>query len=97
MEAYAIATMRNLPDPHPVYKLLRQHFRYTMAINTSARASLINNGGIIDQLFAIGRSMKQIIGVGMVTVKKILIVLIASQILLLCSLSSYIALVVVPL
>ena len=25
-----------------------------MAINTSARASLINNGGIIDQLFAIG-------------------------------------------
>ena len=23
MEAYAIATMRNLPDPHPVYKLLQ--------------------------------------------------------------------------
>ena len=40
--------------------------------------------------------MKQIIGVGMVTVLG-LIVLIASQILLLCSLSSYIALVVVPL
>ena len=71
MEAYAVATMRNLPDPHPVYKLLRQHFRYTMAINTSARASLINNGGIIDELFAIGRSMKQTIGVGMVTVKKL--------------------------
>ena len=55
MEAYAVATMRKLPDPHPVYKLLYPHFRYTMAINTSARASLINNGGIIDQLFAIGR------------------------------------------
>ena len=49
-----MATMRNLPDPHPIYKLLRPHFRYTMAINTAARATLINQGGIIDQLFAIG-------------------------------------------
>lgn len=54
MEAYAVATMRNLPDPHPIYKLLRPHFRYTMAINTRARATLINDGGIIDKLFAIG-------------------------------------------
>lgn len=54
MGAYAVATMRNLPDPHPVYKLLRPHFRYTMAINTRARATLINDGGIIDKLFAIG-------------------------------------------
>ena len=53
MEAYAVATMRYLPDPHPIYKLLRPHFRYTMAINTRARATLINNGGIIDKLFAI--------------------------------------------
>ena len=54
MEAYAVATMRNLPDPHPINKLLRPHFRYTMAINTAARATLINEGGIIDNLFAIG-------------------------------------------
>ena len=46
--------MRNLPDPHPIFKLLRPHFRYTMAINTRARATLINDGGIIDRLFAIG-------------------------------------------
>ena len=49
-----MATMRNLPDPHPILKLLRPHFRYTMAINTAARATLINDGGIIDHLFAIG-------------------------------------------
>ena len=49
-----MATMRNLPGPHPIYKLLHPHFRYTMAINTLARATLINDGGIIDQLFAIG-------------------------------------------
>ena len=53
-----MATMRNLPDPHPVFKLLRPHFRFTMAINTVARASLINEGGSIDQLFAIGGAGK---------------------------------------
>ena len=46
--------MRNLPDPHPIFKLLRPHFRYTMAINTRGRATLINDGGILDKLFAIG-------------------------------------------
>ena len=48
MEAYAVATMRTLPDAHPINKLLRPHFRYTMAINSRARATLINDGGIID-------------------------------------------------
>ena len=59
MEVYGMGTMRHLPDPHPIYKLLRPHFRYTMAINARARASLINDGGIIDQLFAIGGKGKQ--------------------------------------
>ncbi len=49
-----MATMRNLPDAHPVNKLLRPHFRYTIAINTHARATLINNGGTIDKAFGIG-------------------------------------------
>ena len=49
-----MATMRNLPDPHPIFKLLRPHFRYTMAINAQARATLINVGGSIYNLFAIG-------------------------------------------
>ena len=46
--------MRNLPDPHPIFKLLRPHFHYTMAINAQARATLINDGGSIANLFAIG-------------------------------------------
>ena len=49
-----MATMRNLPDAHPLYKLLQPHFRYTIGINTAARLQLINNGGIIDQAFSIG-------------------------------------------
>ena len=49
-----MATMRTLPDAHPVYKLLRPSFHYTMAINTKAREALINDGGIIDFLFSIG-------------------------------------------
>ena len=56
-----MATMRNLPDPHPIYKLLHPHFRYTMAINTAARATLVNDGGILDQLFAIGGAGKVIL------------------------------------
>ena len=54
MEAYGVATMRNLPDAHPVYKLLQPHFRYTIGINSAARRSLINDGGLIDQIFSIG-------------------------------------------
>ena len=54
-----MGTMRNLPDPHPIYKLLRPHFRYTMAINSRARASLISDGGPIDGMFAIGGEGKR--------------------------------------
>ena len=54
MEAYGVATMRNIPDAHPVYKLLQPHFQYTMAINAAARAALINEGGIIARNFSIG-------------------------------------------
>ncbi len=49
-----MGTMRNLPDSHPVNKLLRPHFRYTMAINSRARKTLISDGGPIDKSFGIG-------------------------------------------
>ena len=45
---------RNLPDPHPIFKLLVPHIRYTMAINSLARLTLINKGGGIDSVFGIG-------------------------------------------
>eukprot|EP00731_Ephydatia_muelleri_P010375 Em0005g961a len=54
MEAYCIGTMRNLPDSHPVHKLLKPHFQYTMAINEKTREELYNDGGIMDKALAIG-------------------------------------------
>ena len=54
MEAYAVATMRTLPDAHPVCRLLLPHYRYTIGINAAARLKLVNKGGIIDQVFSIG-------------------------------------------
>ena len=49
-----MATRRNLPDSHPIFKLLVPHFRYTIAINTRAVETLINDGGPIDVSFSIG-------------------------------------------
>ena len=54
MESYAVATMRTLPDAHPVCRLLLPHYRYTIGINSAARLKLINKGGIIDETFSIG-------------------------------------------
>jgi len=54
METYSVATKRNLPDAHPISKLVEPHFRYTIAINARARATLINKGGTIDKSFGIG-------------------------------------------
>ena len=51
-----MGTMRNLPDSHPVNKLLRPHFRFTIAINIHARSTLINDGGIIDLIFGMGEA-----------------------------------------
>ncbi|HZI11767.1 MAG TPA: lipoxygenase family protein [Myxococcus sp.] len=53
-EPFVMATMRNLPDPHPVYKLLRRHFRYTLAINEGARKGLLDEGGVFDDFIATG-------------------------------------------
>lgn len=55
MEAYALGTMRNLPDSHPVYKLLKPHFQHIMTINMVERTELFNDGGVADQVFSIGQ------------------------------------------
>jgi len=54
IEPFVIATHRNLSVLHPIYKLLFPHFRDTININTLARKSLINAGGIIEQTFLPG-------------------------------------------
>ncbi|CAI0450249.1 unnamed protein product [Linum tenue] len=54
-EPYIIATNRQLSVMHPIYRLLHPHFRYTMEINSLARESLINAGGIIESSFSPGK------------------------------------------
>jgi arachidonate 15-lipoxygenase len=52
MEAFAIATPRQFPANHPLYRLLRPHFQFLLAINTRGNAVLLSQGAAIDQLMA---------------------------------------------
>ncbi|MDX2228687.1 MAG: lipoxygenase family protein [Leptolyngbyaceae cyanobacterium bins.349] len=52
MEAFAIATPRQLPKNHPLYRLLKPHFRFLLAINTRGNEILLGKGAAIDNLMA---------------------------------------------
>lgn len=52
IEAFAVATYRNLAPSHPLNVLLVPHFEGTLFINNSATGSLIAKDGPIDQIFA---------------------------------------------
>ena len=52
IEAFAVATRRNLAEEHPLYTLLLPHFEGTLFINDKAATSLISPDGPIDQIFA---------------------------------------------
>lgn len=52
VEPYILAANRQLSEMHPVFQLLRPHFRYTMKINALARSALVNAGGIIELSFS---------------------------------------------
>jgi arachidonate 15-lipoxygenase len=52
LEAFAMATPRQLAPEHPVNVLLTPHFQGTLAINNAAEADLIAPGGPVDNLLA---------------------------------------------
>ncbi len=52
IEAFAVATHRQLAEIHPIALLLLPHVKGTLSINASAAGSLISTGGPIDQIFA---------------------------------------------
>ena len=54
-EAVAVATMRNLPAVHPVYKLLVPHLRYTIAVNHLGRQVLYPaDDGLFPKYLSVG-------------------------------------------
>ncbi|VFQ75242.1 unnamed protein product [Cuscuta campestris] len=55
IEPYIIASNRQLSALHPIFRLLKPHFRYTMEINALARQALINANGIIESSFSPGK------------------------------------------
>ncbi|XP_076130547.1 polyunsaturated fatty acid lipoxygenase ALOX15B isoform X2 [Alosa pseudoharengus] len=57
-EVCCIATLRQLPEVHPIHRLLMPHVRSSLQINIQARASLLAPNGVFDR--AIGCGLKAI-------------------------------------
>uniref|UniRef100_A0A8D3C2F8 Arachidonate 12-lipoxygenase n=1 Tax=Scophthalmus maximus TaxID=52904 RepID=A0A8D3C2F8_SCOMX len=54
VEVFCVATLRQLPAVHPIYKLLAPHLRYTLEINTRGRSQLISADGIFKRVVSTG-------------------------------------------
>uniref|UniRef100_A0A6I8N1S4 Arachidonate 15-lipoxygenase type B n=1 Tax=Ornithorhynchus anatinus TaxID=9258 RepID=A0A6I8N1S4_ORNAN len=55
VESFALATLRQLPLCHPIFKLLIPHIQYTFHINILGRSGLFFPGGLIDKSTSLGR------------------------------------------
>ncbi|XP_056408606.1 hydroperoxide isomerase ALOXE3-like isoform X2 [Hyla sarda] len=60
-EVFSMATHRQLPHNHPLYKVIVPHLRYTMYINTIARNELFGPGGIFDQIMVVGNGGTEVL------------------------------------
>uniref|UniRef100_A0A4W6DK69 Arachidonate 12-lipoxygenase n=1 Tax=Lates calcarifer TaxID=8187 RepID=A0A4W6DK69_LATCA len=54
VEVFCVATLRQLPAVHPIYKLLAPHLRYTLEINCRGRTQLISADGIFKRVVSTG-------------------------------------------
>lgn len=54
VEVFCVATLRQLPAVHPIYKLLAPHLRYTLEINCRGRTQLISSDGIFKRVVSTG-------------------------------------------
>lgn len=54
VEVFCIATLRQLPAVHPLFKLLTPHLRYTLEINCRGRTQLISADGIFKRVVSTG-------------------------------------------
>ena len=55
MEPWAVCLERNVPRNHVVYRIMRPHLIYVIAINTLGRSMLISPGGVTDRVVAVGQ------------------------------------------
>lgn len=62
MEPIAVATWRQLPSVHPLWKLLIPHIKGVLAINTVARELLLPAGGVADHTLSVGGGGKMLLG-----------------------------------
>ncbi|KAM9348490.1 polyunsaturated fatty acid lipoxygenase ALOX15B [Symphorus nematophorus] len=53
-ELCCVATLRQLPELHPLHQLLMPHLRTSLQINLQARASLLAPGGVFDKAVGAG-------------------------------------------
>ncbi|KIZ05623.1 hypothetical protein MNEG_2334 [Monoraphidium neglectum] len=54
-EPFLIAARRQLSEMHPIHRLVVPHYRYTLTINSLARALLIQFDGVIESAFSPGK------------------------------------------